>query len=82
MNFRLLKEDVISIEDVYLVDDSKAHSLLDKDFAVWSTGRQMLPTNKEALENLKSNLWENFILFRKVWKIIERIWFWGLYYLF
>lgn len=58
---RLSKEEINSLEDVYLLDDAKAHEILGKDFATWTRGRQMLPSTKEALETLKLHLWNDFI---------------------
>lgn len=58
---RLLREEVNSLEDVYWLDDGKAHALLGNEFAAWSRGRQRLPATKETLEMLKADLWGDLV---------------------
>lgn len=58
---RLLREEVYSLEDVYWLDDGKAHALLGNEFAIWSRGRQRLPATKETLEMFKANLWGDLV---------------------
>ncbi|KAK7575646.1 hypothetical protein V9T40_011932 [Parthenolecanium corni] len=58
---KLLREEVNSLEDVYWLDDGKAHALLGNEFAAWSRGRQRLPATKETLEMLKADLWGDLV---------------------
>lgn len=74
---RLTKEEVNSLEDVYSLDDSKAHEILGRNFAIWSRGRQMLPNTKEALETLKLDLWSNLVDSSEKLTTMKTIWFNG-----
>lgn len=56
-SFRLLREEVNSLEDVYWLDDDIAHALLGSEYGAWSRGRQRLPATKETLEMFKADLW-------------------------
>lgn len=76
---RLIKEEVNSLEDVYLLDDSKAHEILGSDFATWSRGRQMLPSTKEALEALKIDLWNDLVGSLKYVDMVKSMWYNGEY---
>ncbi|XP_044254866.1 apoptosis-resistant E3 ubiquitin protein ligase 1 isoform X3 [Tribolium madens] len=58
---RLLNLEVTSLEDVYWLEDTKAKSILQKDFPKWSTARQSLPTSKPHLEILKADLWSEVV---------------------
>lgn len=58
---RLLNLEVTSLEDVYWLEDTKAKSILQKDFSKWSTARQSLPTSKPDLESLKADLWSEVV---------------------
>ena len=49
--------EVMSLEDVYWVEDTAARAALGKDLPRWTQARQMLPTSKEDLETLKADLW-------------------------
>lgn len=78
------------MEDVYSLDDGKAHEILGKHFATWSRGRQMLPSTKEALETLKLDLWlesanssESFGTMKLIWfnGKIQRIEFFCVFFL-
>ncbi|XP_061383208.1 apoptosis-resistant E3 ubiquitin protein ligase 1-like isoform X1 [Danaus plexippus] len=71
---KLLSLDVSSLEDVYWVEDSAARHVIEpKDFSVWSTARQSLPTGKEALQSLKSDLWSAVVKSSKH----QDAWTWG-----
>lgn len=58
---RLLNLEVTSLEDVYWLEDTKAKSILQKDFAKWSAARQSLPISKQRLETLKADLWSEVV---------------------
>lgn len=49
--------EVMSLEDVYWVEDNAARAALGKDLPRWTEARQSLPTSKEDLETLKADLW-------------------------
>lgn len=49
--------EVMSLEDVYWVEDNAARVALGKDLPRWTQARQTLPTSKEDLETLKADLW-------------------------
>lgn len=49
--------EVMSLEDVYWVEDNAARAALGKDLPRWIQARQTLPTSKEDLETLKADLW-------------------------
>ncbi|XP_047019483.1 apoptosis-resistant E3 ubiquitin protein ligase 1 isoform X2 [Helicoverpa zea] len=71
---KLLSLDVSSLEDVYWLEDSTAHHVLDpKDFGAWSAARQSLPTGKEALQTLKADLWNVVVKNSKH----QDAWTWG-----
>ncbi|KAJ0175869.1 hypothetical protein K1T71_009028 [Dendrolimus kikuchii] len=71
---KLLSLDVSSLEDVYWLEDSTARHVLDpKDFGAWSAARQSLPTGKEALQTLKSDLWSAVVKNSKH----QDAWTWG-----
>lgn len=53
--------DVVSLEDVYWLEDSKASKALGKDAEIWSKVRQKLPTSKPLLESLKADLWSTIV---------------------
>ncbi|XP_018314585.1 apoptosis-resistant E3 ubiquitin protein ligase 1 isoform X1 [Mycetomoellerius zeteki] len=54
---KLMQMEVMSLEDVYWVEDNAARTALGKDLPRWTQARQMLPTSKEDLETLKADLW-------------------------
>lgn len=58
---RLLQEDVVSLEDVYWVDDSRAHVIFGRKFSRWSEARLSLPANKDSLGILKEELWSTVV---------------------
>ncbi|KAI8422851.1 hypothetical protein MSG28_006593 [Choristoneura fumiferana] len=71
---RLLSLDVSSLEDVYWLEDTTARHVLDpKDFGAWSAARQSLPTGKDALQTLKSDLWSAVVKNSKH----QDAWTWG-----
>ncbi|XP_052755161.1 apoptosis-resistant E3 ubiquitin protein ligase 1 [Galleria mellonella] len=71
---KLLSLDVSSLEDVYWLEDSTTRHVLDpKDFGAWSAARQSLPTGKEALQTLKSDLWSTVVKNSKH----QDAWTWG-----
>lgn len=54
--------DVNSLEDVYWVEDHVARAaLIGKDMPRWIQARQSLPTSKDDLENLKTDLWNTVV---------------------
>lgn len=59
--FRLLSLEVVSLEDVYWLEDSQASKVLGKDSNIWSKVRQKLPTSKSQLESLKAELWTTIV---------------------
>ncbi|CAH2108694.1 unnamed protein product [Euphydryas editha] len=70
----LLSLDVSSLEDVYWLEDTTARHVIDpKDFNAWSAARQSLPTGKEALQSLKSDLWSAVVKSSKH----QDAWTWG-----
>ncbi|XP_055683198.1 apoptosis-resistant E3 ubiquitin protein ligase 1 isoform X1 [Lutzomyia longipalpis] len=58
---RLVGVEVVSLEDVYWLEDPRARQILGKDWSVWSEARQSLPTSKPQLETLKANLWSTVV---------------------
>ncbi|XP_039305532.1 apoptosis-resistant E3 ubiquitin protein ligase 1 isoform X1 [Solenopsis invicta] len=54
---KLMQMEVMSLEDVYWVEDNAARAALGKDLPRWTEARQSLPTSKEDLETLKADLW-------------------------
>lgn len=58
---RLLSTEVVSLEDVYWVEDTQARKVLGKDAEIWSKARQALPTSKSMLESLKADLWSTIV---------------------
>ncbi|XP_064535519.1 apoptosis-resistant E3 ubiquitin protein ligase 1 isoform X4 [Drosophila montana] len=58
---RLLAVEVASLEDVYWLEDSRASKILGKDWQLWSTARQGLPTSKAQLDALKAQLWSTVV---------------------
>ncbi|OAD62391.1 hypothetical protein WN48_07262 [Eufriesea mexicana] len=54
---KLMQMEVMSLEDVYWVEDNAARAALGKDLQRWMQVRQTLPTSKEDLETLKADLW-------------------------
>lgn len=60
-NFRLTASEIISLEDVYWLEDSRASQVLGKDWQLWSQARQRLPTSKPLLESLKADLWSTVV---------------------
>ncbi|XP_055709347.1 apoptosis-resistant E3 ubiquitin protein ligase 1 isoform X1 [Phlebotomus papatasi] len=58
---RLVAIEVVSLEDVYWLEDPRARQILGKDWSVWSGARQSLPTSKPQLETLKANLWSTVV---------------------
>ncbi|XP_033327204.1 apoptosis-resistant E3 ubiquitin protein ligase 1 isoform X3 [Megalopta genalis] len=54
---KLMQMEVMSLEDVYWVEDNAARAALGKDLPRWREARQTLPTSKEDLETLKADLW-------------------------
>lgn len=53
--------EVVSLEDVYWVEDHAARAALGKDLAKWTQARQELPTSKEDLAALKADLWSSVV---------------------
>lgn len=70
---RLIHADVSALEDVYWLEDSRAQQLVGKDFALWSAARQTLPSSKEQLEWLKTELWSGVVKESQH----EDAWTWG-----
>ena len=70
---RLLQAEVVSLEDVYWLEDSRALQLTGKDFPLWSAARQTLPTSKDQLERFKSELWSAVVKESQH----EDAWTWG-----
>ncbi|XP_053677079.1 apoptosis-resistant E3 ubiquitin protein ligase 1 isoform X1 [Anopheles nili] len=58
---RLVAIEVTALEDVYWLEDSRASQILGKDWPVWSSARQKLPTSKANLEALKADLWSTVV---------------------
>ncbi|XP_074103337.1 apoptosis-resistant E3 ubiquitin protein ligase 1 isoform X2 [Cotesia typhae] len=58
---KLMQMDVLSLEDVYWVEDNEARSTLGKDLPRWIQARQTLPTSKDDLESLKADLWSSVV---------------------
>lgn len=53
--------EVLSLEDVYWVEDNAARVALGKDLPRWVQARQTLPTSKEDLDVLKADLWSSVV---------------------
>ncbi|XP_067009797.2 apoptosis-resistant E3 ubiquitin protein ligase 1 [Anabrus simplex] len=70
---RLIQLEVSSLDDVYWLEDSKARSLLGKDFVAWNAARQALPTSKDDLAQLKAELWSAVVKSTQH----EDAWTWG-----
>jgi hypothetical protein len=64
---------VASLDDVYWLEDSRARSLLGKDFVTWAAARQALPTSKDDLAQLKGELWSAVVKSTQH----EDAWTWG-----
>ncbi|KAF7994519.1 hypothetical protein HCN44_003991 [Aphidius gifuensis] len=58
---KLIQMDVLSLEDVYWVEDNEARNALGKDLPRWIEARQNLPTSKDDLETLKADLWNSVV---------------------
>ncbi|XP_014226475.1 apoptosis-resistant E3 ubiquitin protein ligase 1 isoform X1 [Trichogramma pretiosum] len=58
---RLLQMEVLSLEDVYWVEDNAVRVALGKDLPRWIQARQTLPTSKEDLDVLKADLWSSVV---------------------
>ncbi|XP_014210245.1 apoptosis-resistant E3 ubiquitin protein ligase 1 isoform X2 [Copidosoma floridanum] len=58
---RLMQLEVMSLEDVYWVEDNSVRAALGKDLGRWIQARQTLPTSKEDLDVLKADLWSNVV---------------------
>ncbi|XP_310176.3 apoptosis-resistant E3 ubiquitin protein ligase 1 isoform X2 [Anopheles gambiae] len=58
---RLVAIEVTALEDVYWLEDSRASQILGKDWPIWSSARQKLPTSKANLEALKADLWSTVV---------------------
>lgn len=43
------------------MEDSRASQILGKDWPIWSTARQKLPTSKSQLDSLKAELWSTVV---------------------
>lgn len=69
--------DVLSLEDVYWVEDNEARSTLGKDLPRWIQARQTLPTSKDDLESLKADLWSSVVKNSQH----QDAWTWGKFYL-
>jgi hypothetical protein len=65
--------EVASLDDVYWLEDSRARSLLGKDFVTWAAARQALPTSKDDLAQLKGELWSAVVKSTQH----EDAWTWG-----
>ncbi|XP_023722301.1 apoptosis-resistant E3 ubiquitin protein ligase 1 isoform X3 [Cryptotermes secundus] len=70
---RLIQLEVASLDDVYWLEDSRARTLLGKDFVTWSAARQALPTSKDDLAQLKGELWSAVVKSTQH----EDVWTWG-----
>ncbi|XP_052123862.1 apoptosis-resistant E3 ubiquitin protein ligase 1 isoform X1 [Frankliniella occidentalis] len=70
---RLIHADVTALEDVYWLEDNRAQQLVGKDFALWSAARQTLPSSKDQLEWLKTELWSGVVKESQH----EDAWTWG-----
>ena len=73
LNFRLIQLEVESLDNVYWLQDSRARSLLGKDFVVWAAARQALPISKDDLAQLKGELWSAVVKST----LHEDTWTWG-----
>jgi len=69
----LIQLEVASLDDVYWLEDSRARSLLGKDFVTWAAARQALPTSKDDLAQLKGELWSAVVKSTQH----EDAWTWG-----
>lgn len=49
--------EVMSLEDVYWVEENTVRTAFGKDLQRWNEARQTLPISKEDLETLKADLW-------------------------
>ncbi|XP_046612589.1 apoptosis-resistant E3 ubiquitin protein ligase 1 isoform X2 [Neodiprion virginianus] len=58
---KLVQMEVISLEDVYWVEDHAAQAVLGKELSKWTQARQELPTSKEDLAVLKADLWSSVV---------------------
>lgn len=58
---RLVQMEVVSLDDVYWVEDHAARTVLGKDLSRWTQARQELPTSKEDLATLKADLWSSVV---------------------
>lgn len=58
---RLIAAEIATLEDVYWLEDNRASQVLGKDWPVWSTARQRLPTSKPRLDMLKADLWSTVV---------------------
>ncbi|XP_043274766.1 apoptosis-resistant E3 ubiquitin protein ligase 1 isoform X2 [Venturia canescens] len=58
---KLMQMEVVSLEDVYGVQDNEVRGVLGKDLQRWIQARQTLPTSKDILEALKADLWSSVV---------------------
>lgn len=65
--------EVASLDDVYWLEDSRARTVVGKDFVTWSAARQALPTSKDDLAQLKGELWSAVVKSTQH----EDVWTWG-----
>ncbi|XP_034174237.1 apoptosis-resistant E3 ubiquitin protein ligase 1 isoform X1 [Osmia lignaria lignaria] len=54
---KLMQMEVMSLEDVYWVEENTVRTAFGKDLQRWNEARQTLPISKEDLETLKADLW-------------------------
>lgn len=73
-----MQMEVMSLEDVYWVEDNAARTALGKDLPRWIQARQTLPTSKEDLETLKADLWSAVVKNSQH----QDAWTWGTYFFF
>ncbi|XP_011496613.1 PREDICTED: apoptosis-resistant E3 ubiquitin protein ligase 1 [Ceratosolen solmsi marchali] len=70
---RLMQMEVVSLEDVYWVEDNLVRTALGEDLPRWVLARQTLPTSKEDLDVLKAELWSSVVKNSQH----EDAWTWG-----
>ncbi|XP_044732167.1 apoptosis-resistant E3 ubiquitin protein ligase 1 isoform X2 [Chrysoperla carnea] len=58
---RLAGLGLMSLEDVYWLEDTVARQAIGKDLALWTEARASLPSSKPQLESLKADLWSEVV---------------------
>jgi hypothetical protein len=72
-----MQMEVVSLEDVYWVEDNVVRATLGKDLPRWILARQTLPTSKEDLDVLKAELWSSVVKNSQH----QDAWTWGIFIL-